>query len=312
MSSGNAIRIILAIVLLGAGVDLLLPHRRGATKPRRVHVAGALLAALGTLLLASHWVPPAHLLTRGFFYGFGLLAVGAAVLTVSSRNPVHNALWFAAVLISTAGLFLLVGAQFLAAGTVIVYAGAIVVTFLFVIMLAQVRGEALYDRTARAPARSTITVMLVLGGVAYAIGLVQATPRASSEPAARAQAPSNLEIGDWGYALDPDETRLVRTGDLQRRAAASNDRGAAQVLLRSVSPTARLAYSESSGDPARGLPPPHVAGLGGTLFVDHLIAVEVAGALLFVALVGAIAIALPRRAGELPGREARVGNGRPA
>ena len=75
----------------------------------------------------------------------------AGLLTVTSRNPVYSALWFASVVLSTSGLFLLADAPFLAAGTIIVYAGAIIVTFLFVIMLAQMEGKADYDRAARSP-----------------------------------------------------------------------------------------------------------------------------------------------------------------
>ncbi len=60
-----------------------------------------------------------------------------------------------------------------------------------------------------------------------------------------------------------------------------------------VSKTSRL-VPESSERAILGESPPHVAGLGGTLFTDHLFTVEIAGALLFVALVGASAIATPR------------------
>ena len=52
--------------------------------------------------------------------------------------------------------------RFLAAGTVIVYAGAIIVTFLFVIMLAQMEGKALYDRASRAPGKRDLHLLLAL------------------------------------------------------------------------------------------------------------------------------------------------------
>ena len=89
---------------------------------------------------------------------------------MTSRNPIYSALWFASVVLSTAGLFLLAGAQFLAAGTVIVYAGAIIVTFLFVIMLAQMEGKALYDRAARAPGSATFTCFLLFWSLLYTLG----------------------------------------------------------------------------------------------------------------------------------------------
>ena len=85
-----------------------------------------------------------------------------ALLTVTSRNPIYSALWFASVVLSTTGLFLLANAPFLAAGTIIVYAGAIIVTFLFVIMLAQMEGKAVYDRAARAPGAATCHLLLAL------------------------------------------------------------------------------------------------------------------------------------------------------
>ena len=70
---------------------------------------------------------------------------------ITSRNPVYAALWFALATLSTCGLFLLQSAPFLAAATIIVYAGAIIVTFLFVIMLAQQAGATVYDQRSRQP-----------------------------------------------------------------------------------------------------------------------------------------------------------------
>ena len=65
---------------------------------------------------------------------------------IASQSPVYSAIWFAMSLLGTAGLFFFNGAQFLGVATIVVYAGAIVVTFLFVIMLAQPEGHADYDR----------------------------------------------------------------------------------------------------------------------------------------------------------------------
>jgi NADH-quinone oxidoreductase subunit J len=69
------------------------------------------------------------------FFMFGALALVGALGVVLSRNPVHSALWLVATLVSVAVLFLIQDAELLAAVQVIVYAGAIVVLFLFVIML---------------------------------------------------------------------------------------------------------------------------------------------------------------------------------
>ena len=70
-------------------------------------------------------------------------------MLITQQNPARAALSFALVVLSTCGLFLLLAAPFLMAATIIVYAGAIVVTFLFVIMLAPADG--LSDADARSP-----------------------------------------------------------------------------------------------------------------------------------------------------------------
>jgi len=80
------------------------------------------------------------------FFAFAALALTGALGVILSRNPVHSALWLVLMLVSVAVLFLIQDAQLLAAVQVIVYAGAIVVLFLFVIMLLGVdRREALTE-----------------------------------------------------------------------------------------------------------------------------------------------------------------------
>ena len=79
------------------------------------------------------------------FYVFSALAVAAGILVVSSRNPVHSVLFLIVAFFNAAGLFVLIGAEFLAMILVIVYVGAVAVLFLFVVMMldidfAQLRG----------------------------------------------------------------------------------------------------------------------------------------------------------------------------
>ena len=81
---------------------------------------------------------------------------------ITDKNPVYSALWFALVTLAVCGLFLLNSAPFLAASTIIVYAGAIIVTFLFVIMLAQQSGPtAGYDQQPFQPAIASITALRI-------------------------------------------------------------------------------------------------------------------------------------------------------
>ncbi|NOY39045.1 MAG: NADH-quinone oxidoreductase subunit J [Nitrospirae bacterium] len=75
---------------------------------------------------------------------FGYLAgavILLSILVVLSRNPVHSVLWMLLMFLHVAGLYLLLNAEFLAATQVIVYAGAILVLFLFVVMLLNLKEE---------------------------------------------------------------------------------------------------------------------------------------------------------------------------
>jgi NADH-quinone oxidoreductase subunit J len=75
------------------------------------------------------------------FGAFTITAIVCALGTVFHRNPVHCALFLVGVLVSISGMFLLLNAQFIAAIQIVVYAGAIMVLFLFVVMLLNVKGE---------------------------------------------------------------------------------------------------------------------------------------------------------------------------
>ncbi len=98
------------------------------------------------------------------FFIMAAVGLGAAIAMVLARNPVHAALLLVTVLIAIAVMFLLQDAQLLAAVQIIVYAGAIVVLFLFVIMLLGVdKHESLHD-----PIRSQRPAAIVLGVIGLA------------------------------------------------------------------------------------------------------------------------------------------------
>ena len=73
-----------------------------------------------------------------FFYLFSGITIASAVMVVSSRNPVHSVLFLILAFFNAAGLFLLLGAEFLAMILVVVYVGAVAVLFLFVVMMLDV------------------------------------------------------------------------------------------------------------------------------------------------------------------------------
>ena len=73
-----------------------------------------------------------------FFYLFAFAAIASAVLVITSRNPVHSVLFLILCFFNAAGLFVLLGAEFLAMILVVVYVGAVAVLFLFVVMMLDV------------------------------------------------------------------------------------------------------------------------------------------------------------------------------
>ena len=73
-----------------------------------------------------------------FFYLFSAICIASALMVIASRNPVHSVLFLILAFVNAAGLFLLLGAEFLAMILVVVYVGAVAVLFLFVVMMLDV------------------------------------------------------------------------------------------------------------------------------------------------------------------------------
>jgi NADH-quinone oxidoreductase subunit J len=75
------------------------------------------------------------------FYALSAFAIISAVMVLVSKNPIHSVLWLILVFFAISGHYILLNAQFLAIVNIIVYAGAIMVLFLFVIMLMNIKQE---------------------------------------------------------------------------------------------------------------------------------------------------------------------------
>jgi NADH-quinone oxidoreductase subunit J len=149
-----------------ASVFLLLPRPQAG----RTVLLGALLGGLALLVgvflfLRTGMFSPETVL----FYTFAALAIVGGVLLVTQHNPARAALSFALVVLSTCGLFLLLAAPFLMAATIIIYAGAIIVTFLFVLMLASQAGITDADARTREPLLATALGFLLLGCLIYVL-----------------------------------------------------------------------------------------------------------------------------------------------
>ena len=103
------------------------------------------------------------------FYLFAVITVTAGLMVTLSRNPVHSVLWLILAFLSTSGLFVLLGAEFVAMLLVIVYVGAVAVLFLFVVMMLDIDFAALKGEMARyMPLALLIGVVLIMQ---LAIGL---------------------------------------------------------------------------------------------------------------------------------------------
>ena len=77
------------------------------------------------------------------FYVFAALAIASGLMVISARNPVHSVLFLILAFFTAAGLFVLIGAEFLAMILVVVYVGAVAVLFLFVVMMLDINFAAL-------------------------------------------------------------------------------------------------------------------------------------------------------------------------
>jgi NADH-quinone oxidoreductase subunit J len=248
-----------AVLATVASLWLLLPNGRDNASIRWL---GSLLglAALAAFIAAGRRL--GGLGEEAVFLIVSLVAVISAAATIVSRSPVYAAIWFALSLAGVAGVLLVLGAQFLGVATIVVYAGAILVMFLFVLMLAQPAGLAPYDRVSNEPFLSALAGAVLLGVLSLSIGRLSAGPATCCEPPSRTTASSSTT------------TPSATTGEPAPAAGDTASGPAAGMTATAVDPLAEN----------------HVARLGGELFGRHLVAVEAAGVLLLVALIGAIAV----------------------
>lgn len=170
-----ALAIVAAAAVCAAGLALLLRRDR-----RGFGVAGAVvgLAGFAMLMVEALRAVDASLGATGlppvFPVVFGLIAIFGAVRLVTHTRPVLAALYFILVVVATAGMFLLLGAEFMAFSLIIVYAGAILITYMFVLMLAQQSpvagvGDAWYDRMPREPISAVVVGFILLATLGDAL-----------------------------------------------------------------------------------------------------------------------------------------------
>src|SRR5205809_5136190 len=128
------------------------------------------------------------------FYVFAALAVASGVMVVSSRNPVHSVLFLILAFFNAAGLFVLIGAEFLAMILVIVYVGAVAVLFLFVVMMLDIDFVQLRSGFVRYLPIGALVGFILLAELVLVIGswaVAPAVPSAAAVSAAGGVAMTN-------------------------------------------------------------------------------------------------------------------------
>src|SRR5436853_3480156 len=125
------------------------------------------------------------------FYLFATIVIASGVMTIASRNPVHSVLWLILAFFNAAGLFVTLGAEFIAMLLVIVYVGAVAVLFLFVVMMLDIDFAELRAGVARYWPFATLLALVLLAEIGFAVGAwnagalrgaVQAAPTAQGIP----------------------------------------------------------------------------------------------------------------------------------
>ena len=230
MSFETAHILYLVFALGGAGIYLLLPKSQ-----RSQTLAGAVVALLAVAglaaVLAARVIAPSD--TTAYFYLFSLIAVVAAVRVITHPKPVYSAIYFVLVVVAVAALLVLLRAEFLAVALIIIYAGAILVTYLFVIMLANQSGSPIYDRRSREPFLAVLVGFVLMAAIA-----------------------------GQGYALpDNDEASAAETASL------TND-------------------TRDATEPE----PSNTTAIGALVMTRYVVSLEMAGILLLISMVGAIAL----------------------
>ena len=389
-------QIALAAALGVAGFFLLLPRPRGRVVSVGIAALIASAAVFGAWVYRTFGNPMPDLIGTVLFWLFAAGALGFGTVLVVQKNPARGAIAFAFVILSTCGLFLLLAAPFLMAATVIIYAGAIIVTFLFVLMLSHADGASNENDRSREPLYGSFAGFAFVGLVLFTLYQTSQANTPAEPGAARVEtrlpaqvvtaderkviADALLQLDEAGTALDGDVGTFTARADRVKAfdavfASAKSDRGLGAVVgvsgreesttishgslrerlekspaklnesavlyrddpqtrevLKKAATVRELGYDTgkrveglvNTKNPdvpaakaevrklrdevallygAGDLPAGNVRNLGLVLYSEHLLAIELAGTLLLVAVIGAIAIAQRKREGA-PGEPA--------
>lgn len=277
----NPYLLYVGLALGGLGVCMALPRRRVSPQ-----VLGAVLAGLGLGVVLLGLGLRSERLPNFNFYIFSAIALGAALRVITHPRPVYAALYFILTILASCGLYLVLAAEFMAFALVIIYAGAILITYLFVIMLAtqapsegELEALAEYDAEARSPVAATVASFVLLAALTTMLfgGAGDLRPR----DGAGLDAP--IEMMPQRAERSLREEGLIAAGD----EVVGVDAAAWTATLRSGEVVALPASARLT----------NVERIGHDLLAEHPGSIEIAGVILLMAMLGATV--LSRRQVEL-------------
>lgn len=302
----NPLLLYVACALGALGVVLAMP-RRGASPALiggLIAAAAVGLVALGLFLALDDMAQIPNL----FFYVFAAMALGGGLRMITHPRPVYAALYFILTIIASSGLYLLLSAEFMAFALIIIYAGAILITYLFVIMLATQAptdddDESLtdYDTTSREPIAAVASgfVLLALLSTMLFRGApaLEPMPGLDGSDAILSQLPGKVEdallegllerelideterlaIMDNGIVIDSEARRVLVATGVAPGEAGDIQKSRFVIVPDDVWPDDLIGSN--------------VEGLGLNLLGQHPMTIEIAGVILLMAMLGATVLA---------------------
>lgn len=269
----------LGLLVAAIGVAIAIPRRRVNPQAIGAVVAGG---GLGMILLSLAISNPSAL-PNLHFYIFGLIALGSSLRVITHPRPVYAALFFILTILSSCGLYVILAAEFLAFALIIIYAGAILITYLFVIMLAtqapsedRIEVLAEYDVAGREPVVAVTASFVLLAALTSLLftGVPTLVPGQSVSPA------SIMERMPGKAERLLREQRLIAQGDEVVRV----DGVEGTALVQGADGLITVALPE-------GMEPSNVELVGFDLLGEHPGTIEIAGIILLMAMVGATVLA---------------------
>ncbi|MCW5756416.1 MAG: NADH-quinone oxidoreductase subunit J [Phycisphaeraceae bacterium] len=279
----------LALAIGGVGVALSIPRRRF-----QASLVGGIIAATGVGLLivglGGSALSGDGTLPSPVFHVLAIIALGSCLQVITHRRPVYAALYFILSILATAGLYILLAAEFMAFALVIIYAGAILITYLFVIMLAsqsQVEGQeeglAEYDAVGRGPITATVASFALLAALTVLVfsGLKDIPAPDAARVAAAEMAVLDRLPGKVEKALAREG--LIESGEIV--VGVEEAQGVATAVVRGIGGgQRRVALPES-------VSVTNTEGLAFNLLGDYPGTIEIAGVILLMAMLGAVVLA---------------------